>query len=133
MRPQELKLGNIVSYLGKETIIESISGLEECYAATKLSGIMPINVFERILLTEDYLLRFGFSDKDYKKSYIGKDFKSGGMILDFVLSKPFSKGDWNNTYTFDLENNRFCKVEYIHDLQNLFYQLTGTELTLNNK
>jgi len=86
-----------------------------------------------IPLTEEWLLKFGFSDKDYKNGYIGKDFKSGGMILDFVLSKPFSKGEWNNTYTFDFDGHRFSKMEFVHELQNLFFALTGNELSIENE
>ena len=75
--------------------------------------------------------RYPFSDKDYKNGYIGKDFKSGGMILDFVLSKPFSKGEWNNTYTFNFEGHRFSKMEFVHELQNFYYCLTGVMLSLS--
>ena len=62
---------------------------------------------------------------------MGKDFKSGGMILDFVLSKPFSKGEWNNTYTFDFEGHRFSKMEFVHELQNFYYSLAGVMLSLS--
>jgi len=53
------------------------------------------------------------------------------MILDFVLSKPFSKGEWNNTYTFDFEGHRFSKMEFVHELQNFYYCLTGVMLSLS--
>ena len=97
---------------------------------SKINGL-SINNFEPIKLTQEWLLKFGFSDNDYKKGYIGKDFKSGGMILDFVLSKPFSKGEWNNTYTFDFEGHRFSKMEFVHELQNFYYCLTGVMLSLS--
>jgi hypothetical protein len=88
-------------------------------------------VHSPIPLTEELILKFGFSDKDYKNGYIGKDFKSGGMILDFVLSKPFQKGEWQNAYTFDFDGHRFIKFEFAHELQNFYYSMTGVMLSLS--
>lgn len=53
------------------------------------------------------------------------------MILDFVLSKPHTKGEWDTTYTFDFEGHRFSKMEFVHELQNFFFALTGEWLSLS--
>lgn len=95
--------------------------------------VFEIDIIKPVPLTEEWLLRFGFSDNGYKKGFIGIDFKSGQMTLDFVLSKPLTKGEWNNTYTFDLEGSRFVPIEFVHQLQNLFYALTFTELEITPK
>ena len=54
--------------------------------------------------------------------------------MDFVLSKPYSKGgEWNNTYTFDYENYRFTRMEFVHELQNLYFGITREWLTFRLK
>ncbi len=121
MKANELRIGN---YFLRNNIASQVhpSIIEDVF-----NGKTNINP---IPLTEEWLLKFGFSDKEYKKDYIGIDFESSGMYFDFVLSKPFSKGEWNNSYTFNLESHRFCKVEYVHSLQNLYFTLTGEELVV---
>lgn len=82
-------------------------------------------------LTEEKLLKFGFSDEDYKEGYIGIEVKSN-MIIDFVLTKPYVRGEWQSCYIFELGNHRFVKLKNVHDLQNPFYSLHKQELTLKN-
>ena len=76
------------------------------------------------------MLKFGFDDKDYTKGFIAKDFKSGNLILDFVLCKPHVKGDWQKNYCYDLEGYRYVEIEHVHSLQNLYFALTGEQLTI---
>lgn len=148
---QELRIGNyILDETGVITIIVAIDSerkfwneiIQKEFKATARLIMLDnfdwntsygcwVEKLKPIPLTEEWLLKFGFSDKEYKKGYIGKDFKSGGMILDFVLSKPFLKGEWNNTYTFDFEGHRFSKMEFVHELQNFYYCLTGVMLSLS--
>lgn len=90
-----------------------------------------LNDFQPIPLTEEWLLKFGFNN-DYKPDYIGIDVRSGGITTDFVLTKPLSKGEWQKYYTFDLAQNRFVAFSYVHELQNLYFAITGQELTINN-
>ena len=127
----DLKCGNILNYDTAEgEILHTVIDWQDLKWLTEDPKGFNL-VHSPIPLTEEWLLKFGFSDKDYKKGYIGKDFKSGGMILDFVLSKPFSKGEWNNTYTFDFDGHRFSKMEFVHELQNFYYCLTGVMLSLS--
>ena len=82
-----------------------------------------------INLTDEWIDKFGFDDKDYKKGYTGVDFRAN-MIMDFVLTKPKSMGEWQDTYCFDLGQHRFVTVRYVHELQNLFFAITTTELEI---
>lgn len=81
-----------------------------------------------IILTEEILLKLGFNDADYKKGYIGKEFKSN-LILDFVLTKPKHLGDWLDCYVFELGNHRIVPIKYLHELQNFYFAITKQELT----
>lgn len=84
---------------------------------------------EPIPLTEEWLLRFGFDDSEYKEGYTGVDYKTN-LIMDFVLTKPNFMGEWQNYYTYDLGQHRFVALHYVHELQNLFFAVTTTELEL---
>lgn len=71
-----------------------------------------------IPLTDEWLLNFGFDKNDHYACY-SKIVKSGEFVLDenFVLC--------------DIQLN--VKLEYVHQLQNLYFSLTGEELTLIEK
>lgn len=127
----DLKCGNILNYDTAEgEILPTVIDWQDLKWLTEDPKGFNL-VHSPIPLTEELILKFGFSDKDYKNGYIGKDFKSGGMILDFVLSKPFQKGEWQNAYTFDFEGHRFIKFEFVHELQNFYYSITDEMLSLS--
>jgi len=72
-------------------------------------------------------LKFGFN-KEYQKGYIGIDVCNS----DFVLTEPLKMGEWQTNYTFQFETGsvpKFKEIEYVHQLQNLFFYLSGEELT----
>jgi len=142
MNANELRIGNYVFDDEDQIVkVENIMSkrfvawneMEECVLFSKSDD--PVNMFSSkiypIPLTYEMLVRLGFSKDEYKNGYIGKDFKSGQMTLDFVLSEPLTKGQWNIYYTFDLLNSRFKSLEYVHQLQNLYFDLTGEELALS--
>lgn len=87
-------------------------------------------LLEPIPLTKEWIIKFGFSDKGYKDGYIAKDFGSGGIILDFVLTKPFVKGEWQKHYAFDFSEHRFVQFEFVHELQNFFYCAAREDLQI---
>jgi len=79
-----------------------------------------------IPLTKDWLLRFGFKkqlDSSYEKNdislFLDKRFKTNLYLQTNDSSENFK---W-----FSFER----KIEYIHELQNLYFALTREELTLN--
>ncbi len=84
-----------------------------------------------ILLTEEWLLKFGFSDKDYKTGYIGKDFKYGEWErYNFVLTKPHMVVENLDKYIFELKEHRIKPISYVHELQNFYLAITEQKLTL---
>lgn len=82
-----------------------------------------------ILLTEEWLNKFGFSDKEYKKGWIGIDIR----FTDFVLSKPQTEIKHSDCYCFNYQCGRlvmYRELKYVHNLQNFFHSITGEKLTL---
>ena len=119
MKAQELRIGNLLSVgADKTTIVTDILTKDFegwsflCYGYTE-SRVSPIP------LTEEWLLKFGFSC--HKNGFYFKD-------------------DWFRVYWEDdilfycwAENNMpEVKLEYVHQLQNLYFTLTGEELTIKN-
>ena len=99
----------------------------------------PIDeMFEPIILTEEWLLKFGFIDyrtlpnKITKKAFY--DIKAG-IYLSYdgkykhtkfrILYNP-------NTNTFQVVSpaNNSIILKYVHQLQNLYFALTNNELTI---
>lgn len=89
-------------------------------------------MFEPIPLTEEWLVKFGFSDKDYKGGYIGIDVGNHS----FTLSKPLRMGEWSKYYAFEYKSggwNKYNEFKFVHEFQNFFFTLTGEELEIKPK
>jgi len=88
-------------------------------------------LFVGIPLTEEWLLKFGF-DREVGESESG--------ILTY--QKYFNNehlGIWyypDKVYDFQINVDKFfktlTKLKYVHQLQNLYFALTGEELTYNS-
>lgn len=119
MNAKELRIGNIVDSDKKRhneefIIVESISsdvinsGFRE-YSTYYLKGVE---------LTEEWLIKAGFEKtKDYYISTKPEMYKVFRLNLRVLA----------NEYTFCYEGY-FKKIEFVHQLQNLYFELTGSEL-----
>jgi hypothetical protein len=125
MKVQELRIGNLVNFDGVNYKAESIH-LEGCvglndimYEEVYIDDLKPIN------LTEEWLIRFGFKYKDagkYGKS--GYFLKIKNQDQDTFL---FANNKLQvSIYTFSIFID--VNIEYLHQLQNLYFALTGKEL-----
>jgi hypothetical protein len=118
MKAEELRLGNLVSNMNPRhndsiLTIESIGDNHEVnvfYRKYLLSELEPIP------LTEEWLLKFGFH------KYKGDN--SDCFLNDFETSCNRELFFWKGTY---IQN-----IKYVHQLQNLYFALTGEELTLKS-
>jgi hypothetical protein len=128
IKASELRIGNITT-LGVVFLID-----QDVFRVIDSEGISFKNTWaniEPIPLTEEWLLKFGF-DKV-------------GIALTSIAIAPL-----NLPCTFNLPNTpfSFCQgklilttgtgdfcvnIEYVHQLQNLYFALTGEELTLKNQ
>jgi len=136
----ELRINNLLRYgniICKVTEIEQFS-----YRVIDDEGISYKNTWADITpipLTEDWLIRFGFTIvkevvssltefllkdiyKGLKTAHIGEN-----PVTDDYLFALKSNGD--NWYF----QNKFHTIKYVHQLQNLYFCLTGEELTLKEE
>jgi len=89
----------------------------------KSKDYSPIPINEELLIK-----RLGFN-KEYKKGWIGIDVKQdSGMTTDFILSEPYSMGEWQTFYAFVYDSYKFVKIDFLHELQNLYIAITKKEL-----
>lgn len=127
IQPQELRIGNHVFDIDGDIMqIGDILDFGVKFKNTSLGSIYE--KINPIPLTEEILLKFGFN-KEYQKGYIGIDVCNS----DFVLTEPLKMGEWQTKYTFQFKTgsvHKFKEIEYVHQLQNLYFALTGEELQL---
>jgi hypothetical protein len=118
MRANELRIGNylFVPGIDREVIVSAM--FKSHYVCEDSDGIrfdesLRIN-YQPIPITEEWLLKFGFiksSDNNYYKGdkfTIYNRFENFGLIGGLLSWKEF---------------------KYVHQLQNLYFALTGKELT----
>ena len=131
MKANELRIGNMVLMNNKPYPITfddfAKHGLE-------LVCDSPITIhfdeLKPIPLTEEWLLRFGFEEHETVKCLYSKrvgNFEihltiEGSDLLDIELSSTNISGAYPDKNLF----------KYVHQLQNLYYCLTGEELTIKN-
>jgi hypothetical protein len=129
MKANELRLGNLVyitdetySFFYKQETEINIHNLIYLCGETK----EPIEyTIEPIPLTEEWLLKFGFEETDPK------------TFMDGLYSRKKGDGFYINKETmsyctFDYEGtiDDIIKIQYVHQLQNLYFAVTGEELTM---
>ena len=113
MTARELRIGNYVYDTKSEVNIINLEALT--YICKE-----PLNQVKPIPLTEEWLLRFGFIECSDNGELKGND-------RFFINSKLKGSIGLSPKFTYSLTGTR---LYYVHQLQNLYYALTGEELTI---
>lgn len=129
---KDLRIGNLVyqDYVNRQVFVSGFwEQSDECwykYDDNEFRG--PIQSFKGILLTEDWLIKFGFNEK-YGGSY-NRWLKRADNVNVFVklIDSEDENGKLKGEFWYDCGTH----VKYVHQLQNLFYALTGEELLINS-
>lgn len=111
MNANELRIGNLFNQFGNTEVVSWVTLKELQNAPIEQLFCKPI------LLTEEWLLKFGF-DKN--------------------LEKESSQGGWVELIHNDVIGYRFApdgayghpEIKYVHQLQNLYFALTNEELII---
>ncbi len=124
MDARELRIGNFVKLNEKEfTIIHEILEVGMTCKTKSLGqkDYYEIEDLTPIPLTEEWLLKFGFDlNSDH---FIGEVWGIEGNNYYFCISCK--------SYTF-VHSSFNTRIEYVHQLQNLYHALTGKELEIND-
>lgn len=133
IQANELRIGNLVVFnTNSKPFPITADGILEIH---KLGNTeMPFN-YEPVPLTEGWLLKAGFAPRNEHRG-IGAiyDYGHKGHEDDWKFSKSVSfihdKNDENDIYLHFLQHQTALKIKYLHQLQNLYFSLTGEELTI---
>lgn len=133
--PQELRIGNYVKYRGFGykilSIVNTSNANEESYYVDlnythrHLRGIDTREV-EPIELTEEWLLNFGFEKK--AEHNLKLDVLTRSIIHAYTHGKVEIELGNRSGYSFG-----YPEVQFVHQLQNLYFALTGEELTIKEQ
>ena len=119
IKANELMVGNLIYFEGETCKVLSIDGhgVDVLFLGSGEEVWIDLFQFTPIPLTEEWLLKLGFSDSF-------TEFK----INNFVIAKD------NDLFYYQFENYQVeipdVKLQYVHQLQNLYFALTGEELEL---
>ena len=120
MKANELRIGNLIEY----RISDRFDKRKEWWEVSEidaddihwLSKVMPEDEdFKAIPLTEEWLFKLGYI-KDKVLEFYRNDFTDSTIIIDynFICLLGYSH----------------VKLNYVHELQNLYFALTQRELTV---
>lgn len=126
---QELRMGNYVEYFSKNPFEEWAYWWEMIQIDAR--DIVYIDTYSNtpdyrpIPITEDWLVKLGFGIN--KNAYIIKS----KFLLKKVDSVNYEVKFWTDASSFAKNLLRIeLNIKYIHQLQNLYFALTGRELTI---
>ena len=115
MKAQDLRIGNWVLCEPNNASIERTIDYEDFRLAH-----FDSERFEPIPLTKEWLVKFGFNFDVNSGLYK----KSGFEVEVFNIGVEFYLGEYGSWFLF---------VEHVHQLQNLYFALTGEELEIKDK
>jgi hypothetical protein len=122
MTSKELRCGNIITHLGDKIIVDSsvIAKIEEIERESGFESTL----YWGIPVDEQWLDKMGFY-----KTFNGN---KGDGIGCYTFDKIEIALSHNGFYAFDEVGHLTKGLKYVHQLQNLIYILTGTELTIKD-
>lgn len=122
MKAQELRIGNIVEYL----IRDEMDAKKEWWEPSQIDAqdILWLSQnpddedYRPMTITEELLVRFGFvlTNKIWSNGIVQLGYFTQEVYFEFEFKFPFTH--WGRN-----------KIQYVHELQNLCFALTGEELT----
>lgn len=126
MKVNELRIGNLVSFngsnnsIGQVTAIKKalITGLETVRIGFREDKLHKLSDIKPIPITEERLLKFGFKRFPW------------GLVKGNLLFKDDLKC---SNLILQVGNGFNSEIKYVHQLQNLYFALTGEELTIKNQ
>ena len=120
MKASELRIGNLVDLGNRIAKVTEINHLA-CVVVDLEETQDTIEDYERvkgIILTEEWLLRFGFEKNDNNQFILMEG------SVDILFNKDL------NGWICDDINFSINMTDHVHQLQNLYFALTGEELEI---
>ena len=146
MKASELRIGNFVATEGIDYVeiskIDADFGI--CYKIPQEFGqFYPYKEVEPIPLTEEWMMRFGFEKIPYAQIlFLGeiRDLKEKECWYQIKVISEFPEleiaihFEHDTTITIIIDDHTEVQyIKHVHQLQNLYFALTGEELTIKNE
>lgn len=123
MKIEELRVGNYVDYSGVFFKVEGYNHYQQRLHVNTMSA--PLSAFNRIELDKKWLLDFAV--QDLSEFYDDVEFvvDLGGIYI----------REEEGVFYLGLEHQDYSDIEirYVHQLQNIYFALTGKELQLKGR
>lgn len=129
MEAKELRIGNIV----QDIQYKSPMRIVQFYGTTMFELDSPymdytdyrcdadLDKYEPVLITEDWLIKLGAKNTG-TEIYLDIDSEYGNTLINYFDRKMF---------LIDCDGGSIgIEIKYVHQLQNLYFALTGKELTI---
>lgn len=118
---KDLRLGNFINYDCETVKVLALSENSIKFKNDEIEGfeMFPSELYNYEKLSEEWLLRFGFEEKSKSQNFYLENFR-------FHISKPANYDGFIFCDGYDVITDR---IKYVHQLQNLYFALTGEELT----
>jgi len=142
MKTNELRINNIVLSRGAQSVIKSIDENHVGYSKreTVTEKKVPLKLIQPIPLTEEWLVNLGFvsdNHKHHETFFIDISTDERPEIktsIDIHVMNNYGVAYiTDNEMDIDINTCFMRKIKYVHQLQNLYFALTGKELTLKTK
>jgi len=126
INPLELRIGNYIE-MPNEVYPTEVAGVTR-YLISDGFGEMELERFDPIPLTEEWLLKFGFELSLNGGAGPDQFYYDGPVPIDFDNDGKLYLGYRSRDYDCEIYNHN--EIEYVHQLQNIVFALTGEELTI---
>jgi hypothetical protein len=126
IKANELRIGNLIQSKSNLCSLLEVRQLFGDSFQAKDIGSFMYESCDGIPITEEWLLKFGFECSDQQSWSTGEEvnykvYKKGDLAYNSIQNAWWLRGTMNHY------------PEYVHELQNLVFALTGSELTIDNK
>ena len=131
MEAKELRIGNIFGF--GEMIHEATHWDIRNLRVQELKGKKSLT-YKPVSLTEEWLLKFGFKCVHIKNIHYTVNDPNGVAELHKISIFPTVNNQWHIAFSDELNGYKdyipTTKISHVHQLQNLYFALTGEELTI---
>ena len=126
MKASDLRIGNWVNIFLNDVDYNTIQiKVDDLYYIIQKNG-----VYEPIPLTEEWLTKFGFKYINTESSYLTYAEPSHNYYLQMDVRKSDNKWIILDNTMSELIAFAMVDIIYVHQLQNLYFALTGEELII---
>ena len=143
MKPSELPLGNLVLANGEQNAVTAISGDTIEAGAPSDQSVTDPDFFKPIALNQDWMIKFSGKETGYliisqlERTTDSSDIVILSTIECYLHDDGFlrvcayeydKQPDGSEDISDDVITLGYKHIRYVHQLQNLYFDLTGKEL-----